>query len=69
MKILRDTNFCAAAEVILVKGSDSIHLVKVSMATMRNLNLPGAIGNGLSKSSPQVANGQDKGIVCKACAG
>ena len=69
VKILRCTNFCAAVEVTVVKGSASIHLVNVAMALMRNLNPPGAVGNGPSKLSPQVANGQDKGIVCKACVG
>jgi hypothetical protein len=40
----------------LVKGSASIHLVKMSMAMMRNLNPLGAVEIGPSKSSPQVTN-------------
>jgi hypothetical protein len=54
--------FSAVVDVIFTKGFDSIHLVNVSMATMKNLNPPGAVGNGPRRSIPQVTNAHDKGL-------
>ena len=53
----------ATSEVILATGSASIHLVKVSMATNRNLSPPVVVGKGPRISSPQTAKGHDRGIV------
>jgi len=56
-------NLAVFSLVICATGSASTHLVKVSMATIENLYLPRAFGNGPSISIPHVVNGQDSGMV------
>jgi hypothetical protein len=43
----------------------SIHLVNLSTATRMCLWPPGAVLNGPTESRPQMANGQDGGIVLR----
>lgn len=45
------------------------HLVNLSMATNKNRCPQIARGNGPTISSPQTTKGQDRGMVCSACAG
>ena len=56
-------NLTVAAAVILRTGSASGHLVNLSMATNKNLRPPGAFGKGPKMSSPQTANGHERGMV------
>jgi hypothetical protein len=47
----------------------SIHLVNLSTATRRCVKPPSAVLNGPTMSSPQMANGQVRGMVLRAAAG
>ena len=58
-------NFLAVAEVIFPVSLVSIHLVKESIATNRNLMPLDDTEKGPRISSPHVANGHDKGIICR----
>ena len=62
-------NLTADCAVTFLTGSTSSHFVNLSMATYKNSKPPVARGKGPKISSPQTENGQDRGIVCRACAG
>jgi hypothetical protein len=55
-------NLIAASCMIFTTGIASIHLVKVSTMTNRNLNPPGALGKMPTMSIPQIAKGQERSI-------
>jgi hypothetical protein len=55
-------NLIVASCVIFATGIASIHLVKVSIATNKNLNAPSALGNTPTLLIPQIAKGQERSI-------
>src|SRR4051812_29733504 len=70
LKIIDLMNFTAVRAVELVIGTASIHLVNLSTATSRCVRPPFEdFLSGPTMSSPQVANGQDNGMVLSSDAG
>ena len=59
-------NFLAAADVIFLTDSASIHFVKVSIARNSNLKPLGATRKAPKISSPQAVNGHHKWIIYRA---
>jgi hypothetical protein len=55
-------NLTASSCVMFTTGMTSIHLVKVSIATNRNLNPHGALGRMPTMSIPQIVKGQERSI-------
>jgi hypothetical protein len=55
-------NLTTAFYVIFTTGIASIHLVKVSMVTNKNLNPLGALGKMPTMLIPQIAKGQERSI-------
>jgi hypothetical protein len=55
-------NLTVASCVIFATSIASIHLVKVSMATNKNLNPPGALDKMPTMLIPQIAKGQERSI-------
>src|SRR3954462_1700908 len=70
LKIIDLMKFTAVRAVELVIGTASIHLVNLSTATSRCVLPPfDDFLSGPTMSSPQVANGQDNGMVLSSEAG
>src|SRR3954465_3427207 len=70
LKIIDLMKFTAMRAVELVIGTASIHLVNFSTATSRCVLPPlDDFLSGPTMSSPQVANGQDSGMVLSSDAG
>src|SRR3954463_11138150 len=70
LKIIDLMKFTAVRAVELVIGTASIHLVNLSTATSRCVLPPfDDFLSGPTMSSPQVANGQDIGMVLSSEAG
>src|SRR3954467_6997621 len=70
LKIIDLMKFTAVRAVELVIGTASIHLVNLSTATSRCVLPPfDDFLRGPTMSSPQVANGQDNGMVLSSEAG
>src|SRR3954469_11225843 len=62
-------NLTAGCAVTFLTGSTSGHFANLSIATYKYSKPPTTRGKGPRMSSPQTENGQDKGIVWRACAG
>src|SRR3954466_1808120 len=70
LKMIDLIKLTAVTTVELVMGTASIHLVNLSTATSRCVLPPfGDFLNGPTMSSPQVAKGQDSGMVLSSDAG
>src|SRR3954469_24687498 len=70
LKMIDLLNFTAVRAVELVMGTASIHLVNLLTATSRCVIPPfDDFLSGPTMSSPQVANGQDSGMVLSSEAG
>src|SRR3954467_7733864 len=70
LKMIDLMKLTAMRAVELVMGTASIHLVNLSTATSRCVLLPFEdFLSGPTMSSPQVANGQDSGMVLSSEAG
>jgi hypothetical protein len=54
------------SDLMLVIGRASIHLENLSMATSKWVKPPVILFKGPTRSSPQTANGQVMGMVCRA---
>src|SRR3954462_12857461 len=70
MKMIELMKLTVVRAVEMVIGTSSIHLVNFSTATSRCVRPPFEdFLSGPTMSSPQVANGQDSGIVLSSDAG
>src|SRR3954470_8094309 len=70
LKMMDLMKLTAVRDVELVIGTASIHLVNLSTATSRCVRPPFEdFLSGPTMSSPQVANGQDNGMVLSSDAG
>jgi hypothetical protein len=59
-------NYIACSDLMLVVGRALIHLENLSMVTSKWVKPPVVLFRGLTKLSPQTANGHVMGIVCRA---
>jgi hypothetical protein len=59
-------NSAACSDLTLVMGPALIHLENLSTATGKWVKPPVVLFRGLTKSSPQTANGHVMGMVCRA---